>query len=84
MEANLSAAKDEPIGRADVPKAGRYRWSIVALLFIATTVNYIDRTMLGLLAPDLGKELTGTRMTMATSSPRFRPPMPSASSSWAG
>jgi ACS family hexuronate transporter-like MFS transporter len=38
-------------------KTGRYRWSIVALLFFATTVNYIDRTMLGLLAPDLGKEL---------------------------
>lgn len=41
---------------AAVPRAGRYRWSIVALLFLATTVNYIDRTMLGLLAPDLGKE----------------------------
>jgi MFS transporter, ACS family, hexuronate transporter len=40
-----------------VPKAGRYRWSIVALLFFATTVNYIDRTMLGLLAPSLEKEL---------------------------
>ena len=36
---------------------GRYRWSIVALLFFATTVNYIDRTMLGLLAPTLGDEL---------------------------
>lgn len=35
----------------------RYRWTIVALLFFATTVNYIDRTMLGLLAPTLGQEL---------------------------
>lgn len=40
-----------------VPRAGRYRWTIIALLFLATTVNYIDRTMLGLLAPDLGKEM---------------------------
>ncbi len=40
-----------------VPKIGRYRWSIIALLFFATTVNYIDRTMLGLLAPSLEKEL---------------------------
>jgi MFS transporter, ACS family, hexuronate transporter len=40
-----------------VPKTGRYRWTIVALLFLATTVNYIDRTMLGLMAPDLGKDL---------------------------
>jgi ACS family hexuronate transporter-like MFS transporter len=40
-----------------VQRTGRYRWTIIALLFLATTVNYIDRTMLGLLAPDLGKEL---------------------------
>lgn len=40
-----------------VPGAGRYRWLIVALLFAATTVNYIDRTMLGLLAPVLGDDL---------------------------
>ncbi len=39
------------------PSAGRYRWTIVALLFFATTVNYIDRTMLGLLAPTLDKDL---------------------------
>ncbi len=40
-----------------VPRAGRYRWLIIALLFVATTVNYIDRTMLGLLAPVLGEEM---------------------------
>jgi ACS family hexuronate transporter-like MFS transporter len=39
-----------------VPRAGRYRWLIVALLFAATTVNYIDRTMLGLLKTDLTGE----------------------------
>jgi MFS transporter, ACS family, hexuronate transporter len=38
-------------------KVGRYRWTIVALLFFATTINYIDRTMLGLLKPDLSKEM---------------------------
>ena len=37
-----------------VPRTGRYRWLIVAVLFAATTVNYIDRTMLGLLALDDG------------------------------
>lgn len=40
-----------------IAKHGRYRWTIVALLFFATTVNYVDRTMLGLLAPDLGRGL---------------------------
>jgi MFS transporter, ACS family, hexuronate transporter len=43
-----------------VTKAGRYRWMIVALLFFATTVNYIDRTMLGLLKTDLSSEFGWT------------------------
>ncbi|MFC3783450.1 ACS family hexuronate transporter-like MFS transporter [Sphingopyxis italica] len=43
-----------------VPRTGRYRWLIVGVLFAATTVNYIDRTMLGLLAPTLGDELKWT------------------------
>jgi ACS family hexuronate transporter-like MFS transporter len=32
---------------------GGYRWTICGLLFFATTINYIDRAVLGLLAPDL-------------------------------
>ncbi len=43
--------------RMSATPAGHRRWLIIALLFFATTVNYIDRTMLGLLAPSLGKEL---------------------------
>ena len=31
----------------------RYRWRICALLFFATTINYIDRQVLGVLAPYL-------------------------------
>ncbi len=38
-------------------KVGNLRWSICALLFFATTVNYIDRQILGILAPVLGKEI---------------------------
>jgi ACS family hexuronate transporter-like MFS transporter len=34
---------------------GIYRWRICALLFAATTINYIDRQVLGVLAPDLGR-----------------------------
>jgi len=37
-------------------KIGKYRWTICALLFLATTVNYLDRQVLSLLAPDLSKE----------------------------
>ncbi len=32
---------------------GRYRWTICALLFFATTVNYLDRQVLSLLQPRL-------------------------------
>ncbi len=38
------------------PAIGKYRWTICALLFFATTVNYLDRQVLSLLAPDLSKE----------------------------
>src|SRR5215475_5276360 len=34
-------------------KQSRYRWTILALLFFATTINYVDRQVLGVLAPDL-------------------------------
>jgi ACS family hexuronate transporter-like MFS transporter len=44
--------------RAEV--VGRYRWLICALLFFATTVNYIDRQILSLLKPMLDKELGWT------------------------
>jgi ACS family hexuronate transporter-like MFS transporter len=39
---------------------GKYRWTICALLFFATTVNYLDRQVLSLLKPTLEKpELFG-------------------------
>ncbi len=34
-------------------KIGRYRWTICALLFFATTINYLDRQVLSLLKEDL-------------------------------
>ena len=38
-------------------QGGSYRWSICALLFFATTINYVDRQVLGILAPVLQKEI---------------------------
>jgi ACS family hexuronate transporter-like MFS transporter len=35
------------------PPIGGYRWRILALLFAATTINYMDRSVLGVLAPTL-------------------------------
>lgn len=37
-------------------KIKNYRWTICGLLFFATTVNYLDRQVLSLLAPALSKE----------------------------
>jgi len=36
-------------------RAGNYRWFICFLLFAATTINYIDRQIFGLLKPELEK-----------------------------
>lgn len=38
-------------------RIGTYRWTICALLFCATTINYIDRQVLGILAPTLQREM---------------------------
>ena len=32
---------------------GKYRWTICSLLFFATTINYLDRSVISLLKPDL-------------------------------
>jgi ACS family hexuronate transporter-like MFS transporter len=38
-------------------KAGNFRWVIVALVFFATTVNYVDRMVIGILAPTLQRQI---------------------------
>jgi len=35
-----------------------YRWTICALLFVVTTINYMDRQVLSILAPTLQRELS--------------------------
>ncbi|SNR44592.1 MFS transporter [Flavobacterium sp. ov086] len=49
--------KTEPIGK--------YRWTICGLLFFATTVNYLDRQVLSLLAPSLSEEFNWTNTDYA-------------------
>ena len=49
----------------NMEKIGKYRWTICALLFFATTVNYLDRQVLSLLAPDLSKEFSWTNSDYA-------------------
>jgi ACS family hexuronate transporter-like MFS transporter len=39
---------------------GKYRWVICTLLFFATTINYVDRSIMGVLAPTLRDEIGWT------------------------
>ena len=41
------------VGQSNQSPVGRYRWIICALLFFATTINYVDRQVLGIIAPGL-------------------------------
>ena len=43
-------------------KIGNYRWVVCALLFFATTINYIDRQVIGLLKPTLETEFHWTEV----------------------
>jgi ACS family hexuronate transporter-like MFS transporter len=36
---------------------GKYRWTICALIFFATTINYLDRQVIGILKPTLESDL---------------------------
>jgi ACS family hexuronate transporter-like MFS transporter len=41
-------------------KMTNYRWRIVALMFFATTINYLDRQVIGLLKPTLESQFNWT------------------------
>jgi len=57
MNLNESTHPQSVSQSAAISKAvGKYRWTICALLFFATTVNYLDRQVLSLLAPDLSTQ----------------------------
>ena len=38
-------------------KIGNYRWTDLALIFFATTINYLDRQVIGILKPLLESDL---------------------------
>jgi len=43
-------------------KIGNYRWVVCGLLFFATTINYVDRQVIGLLKPALSIEFNWTEV----------------------
>ena len=64
-EYNANAGSGPGAAASERPRFG-YRWTIVALLFGATTVNYIDRQVLGILAPTLTREFHWTEADYAS------------------
>ena len=46
-------------------QTGNYRWFVVVLLLIATTINYLDRQIIGLLKPVLEVEFGWTETDFA-------------------
>lgn len=51
--------------QAPHPGFGRFRWLICAVLFLGTTVNYVDRQVIGLLKPTLETQFQWTETDYA-------------------
>jgi MFS transporter, ACS family, hexuronate transporter len=49
-----------PVNQPTLTKRTHYRWVICALLFFATTINYVDRQVFSILGPGLTKEFHWT------------------------
>lgn len=50
---------------ASVAKIRNLRWYIAGLLFLATTINYVDRQVFSILAPDLQQEIGWSELDYA-------------------
>src|SRR5678815_440846 len=55
----------QDLNAVSTSKIGGYRWTICALLFFATTVNYLDRQVLSLLQPMLSEKFGWTNSQYA-------------------
>ena len=62
MDGSTGAVGSAPIDAAPQRAGGNVRWVICALLFFATTINYIDRQVIGILKPTLQGELGWTEV----------------------
>ncbi|HEY5910594.1 MAG TPA: MFS transporter [Verrucomicrobiae bacterium] len=56
MQPQTSPHQTAPLAGTAGPRLGRLRWTICALLFLGTTVNYVDRQVIGLLKPTLEQQ----------------------------
>ena len=52
----LPNIRDTAPAPAPVARVGHFRWTICGLLFLAATINYVDRQVIGILKPTLQAE----------------------------
>ena len=62
MSPTDNPAVEKPASASPEMQVGNYRWLICALLFFATTINYIDRQVFSILAPELQKSIQWTEI----------------------
>src|SRR5688572_11800688 len=55
MPSRTDSEPATPSQTSFVSTVSRFRWVILGLVFFATTINYLDRMVMGILAPDLQK-----------------------------
>lgn len=57
----------DPVGRPREERVRRLAWILIGLLFLGSVVNYLDRAVLGVLMPEIRRdlELTNTGYAMA-------------------
>lgn len=66
MNSSASAARAGLTGRLrEALAVGRVRWGMLALVFLATTLNYIDRAALGVMQPVLAQAMAWTAQDYA-------------------
>ena len=70
--AQVTTAADA--ARPSGARVGHVRWIVCALLFFATTINYVDRQVIGILKPTLRRRSSAGRTSASTppSSSRFQ------------
>src|SRR6202790_2614379 len=56
-ESQAGNSQNDEMNSAITPRLGRVRWTICAMLFVATSINYMDRQVIGLLKPTLQQSI---------------------------
>ena len=56
-EPGIGNNQPHPARSSEIPRLGRVRWTICAMLFVATSINYMDRQVISLLKPTLQQSI---------------------------